>query len=86
MKKVGIRYLLGTRTRLFSYKDVVADEEGWIKAKDFLPPDYDLVLIKTSKDRIVAGWHTGHYWEGLKLPANQIVEYWKRREEEDEDT
>lgn len=85
MKKIGKRYLIGTRNRLLSYKDVVTDEEGWVKAIDFLPPDYDLVLIKLNPEKIVSGWHTGHYWEGLRLPASQDVEYWKRREEDEEE-
>lgn len=84
MKKIGKKYLLGEKNRMLSYRDTVEDEEGWVKAKDFLPPDYDLVLIKLKPDKIVSGWHTGHYWEGLRLHPSQDVEYWKRREEEEE--
>jgi hypothetical protein len=84
MKKVGKKYFNGKKMRLFSYKEVVCDAEGWVKAEDFLPPDYDLVSVKIG-DTTISGWHTGHYWDGLKLRFNEDVIYWKRREEEEEE-
>lgn len=67
------------KKRKFSYRDVVYDEDKWVDAKKFLPADFDLMFLKT-KDKTYPGWSSGVKWDGLNVPKNLEVLYWKRQD------
>ncbi len=67
------------KKRKFSYQDVQYDEDKWVGAKKFLPADFDLLFMKT-KDKTYPGWSVGKKWDGLNVPENLEVLYWKRQD------
>jgi hypothetical protein len=68
--KSGCRYL--------SYTDVPS---GWVSIEDFLPNDYDLLLVKTKSGRIYKAWLSHNIWDGLKIKQSDTVEFWKNPKE-----
>ncbi len=78
-KKVGTKSDI---KRLHTYKDVLFDCDGWADVNLFLPIDYDLCLLKTDHKTYV-GWNTGSGWDGLQVPDNLHVLYWKRQIDSD---
>jgi len=65
-----------------TYMNVPRDLKGWVKAKEFIPIPFDLVLIKDENENIIHGWHTGHMWDGLLKNKKFIVTFWKRYHED----
>lgn len=53
----------------------------WNHVEEYLPHDFDLVLVKTNKKEIKKGWYTGQIWQGGKLQDNEIVKYWKLKQD-----
>lgn len=72
------------KERVFAYRDVFFDPDGWADASRFLPEEYDLVLLKYDTERTTCGWLSGTTWEGLRHNPDQQVLYWKRKLEETE--
>jgi hypothetical protein len=64
-----------------TYKDFKYDYGGWADSSKYLPGDYDLCFLKT-EEKTLPGWHTGISWDGLNVPENLVVKYWKRKEGE----
>lgn len=67
-----------TGLRLFSYMDIPNCKEGWISTEDFLPEDFDLVMLKDQNNRISKGWMNGNSWDGSKITKRQVIKFWKR--------
>lgn len=67
------------KPRKFSYKDVEFDENKWADAKKFFPADFELMFLKT-KSKTYIGWVNGLEWDGLNVPNNIEVLYWKRKD------
>lgn len=62
-----------------SYKDVKKDEKGWVDAAVFSPYPYDLMWLKIKGRRIpLAGWWTGHVFDGSNVMPSYQVTHWKR--------
>ena len=72
-KHVGLKY----NDRELTYKDIKAEEDGWVDPHKYLPLDYDLVQLKIDKKYPVNGWLSGGFWEGLRLKSNDKVIGWK---------
>lgn len=67
------------RTRKFSYRDILFDEDGWADAKKYLPGDYDLVFLDIEGKPPTSGWSIGDDWDGLYIEKGDKVLYWKRK-------
>lgn len=74
-KKVGRKY---ENQNFVSYCDCKTDFDGWIKAEEFLPEDYDLCRLKMETGKTRMGWCTGGGWDGAKVKQDERVIYWKR--------
>ena len=87
MQKVGEKLFPDTKsTKLFTYKMVKHDCDGWADASLFLPASFDLVFLKLEGVKsIISGWYTGNRWDGRRLKEDQKVLYWKRNEDDEEE-
>jgi hypothetical protein len=65
------------RTKKYSYIHVETDERGWADAKKYLPVPFDLVYVDDG-EKIVTGWWSGTFWDGLRLKKDTKVIKWKR--------
>lgn len=74
MIKVGTKQPDGS---IFGMKDVKKDCEGWVDAKEYLPPDFYLCQLKTI-DKSIPGWSCGKSWDGKRLNIDDEVLYWKK--------
>lgn len=81
--KVGLYYPVGRKNKQFSYRDVHAEDDGWVDVNRFLPADFDLCWLRLHDDKVMPGWHTGHYWDALNYKSHYIITAWKRKEEEE---
>jgi len=63
------------------YADVVYDENGWADAREVRPVPFDLVYMKTDKEKIRVGWWKGDNWFSLRLKPSENVLRWRRKEE-----
>ena len=68
----------------YSYGDVEYDIDGWADVTRFLPNDFDLVFLRLKRERTIPGWINGQSFEGRKLKPDDVVLFWKRKEELDE--
>lgn len=66
----------------YTYRHVEYDLDGWADCARFLPEDFDLVFMRLKRDRIIPGWIAGKTWAGLRLKKEDVVLFWKRKEEE----
>lgn len=85
--KVGrdkVTYMKGDeqKERKFAYRDVEYDKYDWVDASKYLPADFDLMHMRTDKDKTYAGWHATNTWMGLRLPEDEKVLYWKRNQDD----
>lgn len=64
------------------YKDVECDIDGWVDCRKFLPDDFDLVFMRLKRGKAISGWISGKIWCGLRLKNDDVVIFWKRKEEE----
>jgi len=69
---------IAEKINTFLYKTTVFNKEGWADASKYLPIAFDLVTLKTSTDRKIAGWWNNHEWDGLYLKKEDQVVKWKR--------
>jgi hypothetical protein len=76
--KVGKDLMPGTQNKV-TYKDVKRNKRGWVESNQFIPRDYDLVMIRFSTGKITYGWTRGRIWEGVLVTPDVIVEQWKRK-------
>lgn len=74
MRKVGV-------DKTLNYADIPVDEDGWADAKEFMPADYDLCLLKIKDKKTQSGWASGLNWDGLKVKDEDEVLYWKKQRE-----
>lgn len=82
---IGINQISGREKRTpiyYSYKDVEYDIDGWADCARFLPDDYDFVFMRLLRNKTIAGWISGYTWTGLRLKQDDVVVFWKRKEEE----
>lgn len=76
MIKVGTKKEKGSH---YGYNDVHFDKDGWADATKFLPADFDLCHLKTTRTKEpVSGWHTGAVWDGRRLKETDTILYWKK--------
>jgi len=66
----------------YNYGDIKMDCDGWVDAKEYLPPDFELCLLKTP-NRTLAGWHMRNGWDGHRMTKQDEIQYWKRKLEQD---
>lgn len=67
----------------YAYRDFQYDIDGWADSKRFLPADFDLVLMRLEREKIIPGWLSGICWNGLRLKPDDKIMFWKRREDEE---
>lgn len=70
--------MLKLGTRHITYRDVKFDSNGWADASLFIPPDYELMHLKTSLKRTIPGWAVGHNWDSYRIKDGEQVLFWKR--------
>ncbi len=63
--------------RLYTYKHIEYDNEGWADADKFHPIDFDLLYLKLEGViGTIRGWCCGHVWDGLKYNGEKVLK-WK---------
>lgn len=77
--RVGIDKIPGEKPRLFTYKDVIYDFDGWADAKKYQPKKFDLVYVKIKGKPTTNGWFSSNFWDGLLVKPEDEVLYWKRK-------
>lgn len=65
----------------FNYNDVRFDEDGWADAKEFMPADFELCLLKIKDKKTKSGWASALKWDGLNIEDKDQVLYWKKNKE-----
>lgn len=65
----------------YSYAHVEYDIDGWADVEKYLPNDFDLVFLRLKRERTIPGWINGQFFEGRKLKPDDVVLFWKRKEE-----
>lgn len=63
--------------RYYTYRDCKSDNDGWVKAKEFMPKDYDLCDLKLADGTIKRGWSTGVVFDGMRIKEGDIVTHWR---------
>lgn len=66
----------------FTYRDVQYDIDGWADCARYLPEDFDLVFMRLKREKTIPGWISGRSWSGLRLKNDDVVLFWKRKDEE----
>ncbi len=79
--KVGKDVVEGTNKKV-SYKDVKTNIHGWVDINQYLPPDFELVMIKFTDGKITYGWTVGDTWQGVLITDKTVVRSWKRKPSE----
>jgi hypothetical protein len=77
MLKVGKNYIEVPKRRRMTYKDIPYDH-GWADAEQYLPANYDLMVLKVKGKPILYGWCFGTKWEGAKIERYDEILKWKR--------
>ena len=62
------------------YCDVEYDKNGWADARNCTPIPFDLVYIKTDKNKILVGWWKGSAWYSTRLKEDDHVIKWRKKE------
>ncbi len=76
--KVGRDDIYTPSKRKFAYRDIKLDPDGWADVNQYLPADFDLLLMKMSDGTIKPGWRIGNDWDGIRLnPLVQVIA-WKK--------
>ena len=60
-----------------TYAKVPNDGNGWVDVSEYLPDNYDLVLMKIG-DTYKNGWYQGNSWDGYRFNEGEEVTHWKR--------
>jgi len=60
-----------------TYANVPKGKDGWISVEDFLPILFDLVELDCG-EKLIAGWFTGHGWDGKRYKKTYVVKRWRR--------
>lgn len=70
----------GTGKGYYGYKDVTEDYDGWVDAHQFLPLDFDLVLLKVPGRKPFTGWVYQKKWDSGMVPKKVLKDVikWKR--------
>lgn len=63
--------------RYLPYKFMDSDSDGWIKAIEFKPPEYELVELQTNLQKTV-GWRQLGSWFIRKSKEKEKVLLWRR--------
>ena len=72
-KRVGLTY----DDEFFAYKNIIAEETGWIDPLKYLPYEYDMVELNLENKIPIKGWLTGNHWDALRLKKTDKVLGWK---------
>jgi len=62
----------------FVYKLAQFDENGWADASKFKPIPYDILYLKTDRNRIIKGWWAEFFFDGYRLKEDEKVLKWKK--------
>lgn len=82
MLRVGrSKILKGDKEKTLDYSMVKTDSKGFADAREFIPVEYDLVVLITDRKRRVIGWWTGHEFYSRNLIADEKVCLWKKLKE-----
>lgn len=54
------------------------DEYGWADADKYKPIPYDMLHLKTDRNRVVKGWWAEFYYDGYRLRDDEKVLKWKK--------
>jgi hypothetical protein len=85
MQKVGNK-LPGQPNKYFTYPMCDYDKDGYSDATLFHPLDYDLLTVKLKgKKNTIKAWCCGNSWDGLLMEDGDIVTFWKKSKQEDEE-
>lgn len=72
------------RRFICKYSDVPCTEDGWVTDLQYLPINYDMMLLSVDgRKKPVPAWWTGDEWEGLRFKKEYQVNAWKRMPEYD---
>lgn len=80
--QVGSEYIVGCdpkSRKQITYADTGCDDDGWVDANKFVPVDFDLVLVRTDKDKTKPGWYCGQRWDGRRISSDEKILFWKRQ-------
>ena len=66
-----------TGCRFFYYTDIPFEAKEWNSVEEYLPEDYDLILLKTVTGKIFKGWLSFRTWDGMRKEENDVVKFWK---------
>ena len=78
--KVGTYY--SRIGRVFAYRDVKSDEDGWVSPDQFLPEEFEIMSIQTEEGKIKKGWFSGLAWDGSRVKRTDKIIKWRRDLEE----
>lgn len=67
----------------WTYRNIKYDNEGWADGSIYLPDQFDLCILKTEKEKVIKGWHTGQIWDGLNVKILDKIKFWKWFEEKE---
>jgi hypothetical protein len=63
--------------RPLSYKDISTDADGWVETSQYIPGEFDLVILK-NLDKTKSGWRSGNVWDGMRIDHSEEFTHWKR--------
>jgi hypothetical protein len=67
--------------RLLRYGDIPTEHGGWVTDLRFRPHSFDLVLLRVpGREKPVAGWWDGYFWQGRLWKHSYKPTAWKRNE------
>lgn len=56
----------------------ITNNDGWIDAIKYIPPDFVLVEVLTSRvETILKAWVNMRKWDGLLIRDSDIIKFWK---------
>lgn len=62
---------------ILTYDDIEYDN-GWVKASEYVPIEFDLMALKIEgREKVYFGWWTGGSWEGTSISKKYIITNWK---------
>ncbi len=88
-RKVGVKYppennadVAPKLWKLFTYKDIDCEPDGWVDVNKYLPKECDLVDVKCSIQKTFSAWVLGNKWNFLNVNPDEKVLFWKRKKEQ----
>lgn len=65
------------KKKKYSHANIKTDIEGWANVSEYLPEDFELVLLRNAEGTTYFGWYTGAEWDGLRTKMRKTT-HWKR--------